>query len=239
MVNGKPVICISTDSNKKSFAADKESRQLRLSTVYCAAVAAAGGIPVLGGEQCAEELAQLCDGLLLSGGADIEPAMYGEEVLNDTVKCDPPRTDFEVALAKAFIAAGKPIMAICRGFQLLNCVLGGTLYQDLVEQKGLVHMNWQMRHDLFAKEGSLLHSLFGSAFKVNSTHHEAVKDLAPGLRATAHSVEGLIEAYEHESLPVVAVQFHPERLTGAMWDERTQDFAPLFEHYIRLVKERV
>ncbi len=237
MIMGKPLICISNDSNQKINGKDEENRQLRLPAAYCDAVAAAGGIPIVGGERCAKELAQLCDGLLLSGGADVDPALYGEELLNDTVKCDPLRTRFEVELMNAFMALGKPVFGICRGCQLINCVLGGTLYQDLVEQKGLVHMNGKIRHEVYAEEGSLLHSLFGPVFKTNSTHHEAVKDVAPGLRVTARSVEGLVEGFEHESLPITAVQFHPERLTGALWDERTPDFAPLFSHFVETVRK--
>ena len=110
-------------------------------------------------------------------------------------------------------------------------------YQDLLEQKGWIHFHYQMRHDVFAEEGSILARLFGRQFKVNSTHHEAVKDLAPGFHVTARSIEGIVEAYEHDTLPVFAVQFHPERLTGGLWDERTADFAPLFTHFVDLVKE--
>jgi len=72
---------------------------------------------------------------------------------------------------------------------------------------------------------------------VNSTHHQAVKALAPGLRVTARSVEGIIEGYEHETLPIFGVQFHPERLTGILWDDRTPDFHPFFAHFIRMVKK--
>ena len=133
-------------------------------------------------EQCAEEMAELCEGLLLSGGDDVDPELYGETILNDTVGPDPERTQFEVPLARAFLERGKPILTICRGFQLLNVLLGGTLYQDLLEQKGWIHSNGKIRHDLYAEEGSILHALFGPVFKVNSTHHQAIKALAPGLR---------------------------------------------------------
>lgn len=85
-------------------------------------------------------------------------------------------------------------------------LLGGTLYQDLLEQKGWIHSNGKIRHDLYAEEGSILHALFGPVFKVNSTHHQAIKALAPGLRVTARSVEGIIEGYEHESLPIFGVR---------------------------------
>ena len=234
-IQDKPLICLSNDSN--FFQTHGEApRQIHSPKAYGAAIAAAGGIPMLTCEQCAEEMAELCEGLLLSGGDDVDPELYGETILNDTVGPDPERTQFEVPLARAFLERGKPILTICRGFQLLNVLLGGTLYQDLLEQKGWIHSNGKIRHDLYAEEGSILHALFGPVFKVNSTHHQAIKALAPGLRVTARSVEGIIEGYEHESLPIFGVQFHPERLTGVQWDSRTPDFKSFFERFIALVR---
>ena len=234
-IQDKPLICLSNDSN--FFQTHGEApRQIHSPKAYGAAIAAAGGIPMLTCEQCAEEMAELCEGLLLSGGDDVDPELYGETILTDTVGPDPERTQFEVPLARAFLERGKPILTICRGFQLLNVLLGGTLYQDLLEQKGWIHSNGKIRHDLYAEEGSILHALFGPVFKVNSTHHQAIKALAPGLRVTARSVEGIIEGYEHESLPIFGVQFHPERLTGVQWDSRTPDFKPFFERFIALVR---
>ena len=233
----KPLICVSNDSN--FFSTNGEGpRQIVSPKAYSAAIAAAGGIPLLTNEHCPEEMAELCEGLLLSGGDDVDPDLYGEEILNETVKPDPLRTQFEVPLAKAFLERKKPILTICRGFQLMNVILGGTLYQDLLEQKGWIHSDRRIRHDMYAEEGSILHRLFGPVFRVNSTHHQAVKDLAPGLRVTARSVEGIIEGYEHETLPIFGVQFHPERLTGILWDVRTPDFKTFFEHFINVVRER-
>lgn len=84
--------------------------------------------------------------------------------------------------------------------------------------------------------GSILHELFGEKFKTNSTHHQAIKQLAPGLKATAHSIEGIVEAFEHESLPIFGTQFHPERLSGKYNDGRTPDFTPLFRRFIANAK---
>ena len=187
--------------------------------------------------RCAEEMADLCDGLLITGGPDLEPEVYGEQPLNDTVKPMPERTAFEKPLFQAFLDRGKPILGICRGCQFINAVMGGTLYQDLVEQKGWVHFNTQIRHEVYAEEGSVLYRLFGPKFRTNSTHHQAVKDLAPGFHVTARSVEGIVEAYEHDTLPILATQFHPERLTGILWDDRTPDFRPWFEYFVELVRK--
>ena len=187
--------------------------------------------------RCAEEMADLCDGLLITGGPDLEPEVYGEQPLNDTVKPMPERTAFEKPLFQAFLDRGKPILGICRGCQFINAVMGGTLYQDLVEQKGWVHFNAQIRHEVYAEEGSVLYRLFGPKCRTNSTHHQAVKDLAPGFHVTARSVEGIVEAYEHDTLPILATQFHPERLTGILWDDRTPDFRPWFEYFVELVRK--
>ena len=234
----KPLILISSDSNACSPNLPGAARELRSPAAYSRAVAIAGGVPVIGGEQCAAELAEICDALLLSGGPDIEPELFGEKLLNASVKCDEPRTKYEYALLDEFLKQGKPIFGICRGSQVMNVYFGGTMYQDLVEQKNWNHMVPHMRHPVTAEEGSILHKLFGKEFNVNSTHHQALKDVAKDIKVTAWSENGqLIEAWEHEKLPVFAVQFHPERLTNIMWDERTPDFAPLFDYFINLVKE--
>ena len=230
----RPLICLTTGS---SYAPDKpeEVRKLILSRAYSEAIAAAGGLPVLCGEYCPQELAEACDALVLTGGKDLEPSLYHQEKLNDTVKCDPERDRFEMAVAKAFLDEKKPILTICRGFQLLNVLLGGDLYQDLVEQKGLVHFDKELRHPVNAAVGSVLANIYGERFPVNSTHHQAVNRLGVGLKATAWSDEGIIEAYEHESLPIIGTQFHPERLTGSAWDDRTPDFKDYFRYFVKSI----
>lgn len=235
MLNGKPLICISSDMKKM----ESDPRRLITETyqTYSDAVFYAGGIPMITCGRCAEEMADLCDGLLITGGPDLEPEVYGEQPLNDTVKPMPERTAFEKPLFQAFLDRGKPILGICRGCQFINAVMGGTLYQDLVEQKGWVHFNAQIRHEVYAEEGSVLYRLFGPKFRTNSTHHQAVKVLAPGFHVTARSVEGIVEAYEHDTLPILATQFHPERLTGILWDDRTPDFRPWFEYFVELVRK--
>lgn len=233
MINGKLVILVSSDSGVLQSGA----RELRSPAAYTRAIAQAGAVPVIGGEQCPEELADLCDGLLLSGGPDIEPELFGETIYNDTVHMDTPRTKYEYALLKAFLEKGKAVMGICRGEQLINVYLGGDMYQDLAHQKGVFHSSYELRHKVKAEPGSFIEKLLGSEFLVNSTHHQAVRDLAPGLKLAARSeADGVIEAYEHESLPIFGVQWHPERLTNIMRDERTPDMAPLFTYFLEKVK---
>ncbi|MBQ4051673.1 MAG: gamma-glutamyl-gamma-aminobutyrate hydrolase family protein [Oscillospiraceae bacterium] len=230
----KPLILITNSSNRED-PAKGGSRTLHCPHTYGAAIAAAGGVPIMTMEYSAEELSELCDGLLLSGGEDVDPSRYGEEILNDSVTPDPLRDAYEFELTKAFLEKGKPILAICRGFQVLNVVLGGDLWQDIPTQMGYVHFDSRLRHPCFAEEGSVLHSIFGREFRVNSTHHQAVRRPGEGLKVTGRSIEGIIEAYEHETLPIIGTQFHPERLTGAHWDDRTPDFAPWFEHFVQMV----
>lgn len=230
----KPLICVCSD--RRVMESDTRRWFNELNNAYTDALYRTGAVPLLTCGLCAGEMAQLCDGLLLSGGADLDPQLYGEAVLNDSVKINPQRDAFELELFAAFYRLGKPVFGICRGCQVVNVALGGTLYQDLVEQKGLVHFDPQLRHEVWADESSLLHELFGGRFFTNSTHHQAVKDVAPGLRVTARSAEGIVEALEHELRPVFATQFHPERLTGELWDDRTPDFAPLFAHFTELCR---
>ncbi len=229
----RPLICVSTDSTLRE---GDTIRSIVCPKSYPEAVAAAGGLPLLCGEVCAEDMADACDALMLSGGSDISPSYFGEEVLNDTVKVNPDRDAYEMALARAFLERQKPILAICRGFQIVNVVLGGDLYQDLVEQKDLHHMDRALRHPVRAEADSVLGRLYGTDFHVNSTHHQAVRNLGEGLRPTAWSPEGLVEAYEHTSGLIWGTQFHPERLTGPYWDDRTPDMNAYFAAFVQMVR---
>ncbi len=235
----KPLIAISCTTNCAGLA-DQPSRMIENPIAYSNAIAAGGGIPVLTPECCVKEYSQLCDALLLSGGHDVDPTWYGEDILNDTVHIDLARDAYEIELAKAFLANGKPILTICRGFQLLNVLLGGDLYQDIVAQMGFVHMNREIRHPFYAEKGSILEGLYGEVFRVNSTHHQAIRKLGKGLKVTGRSVEGIIESYESEDPErlIWGTQFHPERLTGAQWDDRTPDFGRYFSAFIKAVEEK-
>lgn len=230
----RPFIALSTSGNNPEKPGNY--RTLECSTAYTHAIALAGGIPGLLCEEAPEAAASLYDALLLTGGGDLEPSLFGETKLNDTVSIDPIRDAFELPLVRAFLAAGKPVMGICRGAQVINVAMGGTLYQDLREQLGFVHSDVRLRHFVNAQEGSVLRRLFGERFRVNSTHHQAIRDLAPGLHATAYSPEGIVEAFEHDSLPILGTQFHPERLTAREDEPFTPDFLPLFEHFVGLCR---
>lgn len=177
------------------------------------------------------------DGLILCGGNDIDPKYYGEAD-NGSVNIDAPRDEAEFELAKAFIEAGKPVLGICRGCQLLNVYFGGSLVGDLPNAD--FHTNrsdYYVAHEASANKGSVLESLYGENFRINSSHHQAVKKLGVGLVATAFCGE-VIEGFEHKSLPVLAVQFHPERMCYSQRREDTADGAPIFEYFIDLCKKQ-
>ncbi len=189
-----------------------------LSTNYTEAVAKAGGIPVvlpiIDDPALAESLLAKVDGIVFSGGPDLDPAEYGEEVLNETVSIDAVRDRSDLLFARAALASGKPVLAICRGEQLMNVALGGSLYQDLPAQVEGVLPHRDTIHMIGVEKGSVLFDLFGSdSLLVNTFHHQAVKDAAPGSRVTARSSDGVVEAFENAN--VVAVQFHPERMFQA------------------------
>lgn len=182
--------------------------------LYDCAVLAAGGVPH---SFYCPPLDVGYDGLILCGGDDIDPARFAQEN-RGSVDVDLARDETEFALAEAYLAAGKPILGICRGHQLLNVALGGTLIQDISPELKYFHTPIQdgpdKVHPVRASEGSVLYGLFGSCFQVNSYHHQIVDRLGDGLEAVQWSESGIVEGMEHKSLPVLCLQFHPERMTG-------------------------
>ncbi len=173
------------------------------------------------------------NGLLLTGGGDMEPWRYGHEDRGSLLP-DPSRDQAELALVKAYIAAGKPILAICRGCQVLNVALGGTLVQDLGEHLNLFHRRLEADkvHPVHAQEGSILHALYGPLFPVNSAHHQAVDMPGKDLAVTARSEAGVVEAIELPGTPVLGVQFHPERMAGAHLRPDTVDGGAVFRWFL-------
>lgn len=174
-------------------------------------------------------------GLLLAGGADMNPALFGQRN-HGSRSIDRARDQAELALLDAFCGAGKPVLAICRGHQVVNVWLGGSLIQDL--GPGVVPFHQREEgdqvHVIQAEKGSLLHRLYGPLFPVNSSHHQGLGRLGRGLRTSAWSENGVVEAAEHESLPLICVQFHPERMTGALARSDTVDGGALFQVFVDL-----
>ena len=203
-----------------------------LPTTYTDALCRAGGVPVaiptVADESQAAAVVAALDGIMFSGGEDVNPAWYGEDVLNQTVEIDYVRDRSDSLLARAALASGKPVLAICRGSQLLNVILGGTLYQDLPSQKGICHSD--VVHAISVEPGSFLAGIYGTdSLRVNSMHHQAVKVAAPGITVCSRSADGIVEAWQTPT--IWAVQFHPEKML-ASGDER---WLPLFEAYVKSI----
>ncbi len=197
--------------------------RVTLNTAYVRALEGAGLVPLavptmLAADRAGAALAAV-RGLVLTGGEDVAPARYGAAPHPRLGEVDPVRDAAELALIATARARGLPILAICRGIQILNVALGGTLYQDLdSERPGPVpHNDETGRHPIHVEAGSLLERTLGTrAASVNSRHHQAIRDLAPGLTAVAWADDGVIEGAEPTDAKepwMVAVQWHPEDLT--------------------------
>ena len=176
-------------------------------------------------------------GLLLAGGEDMDPTLFGQENRGSR-GIDRARDQAELALLDAFCQAGRPVLAICRGLQVVNVWLGGGLIQDLGPELVPFHQRdgGDQLHLIRAEKGTLLHQLYGPVFPVNSSHHQGLGRLGRGLRGTAWSEDGVVESVEHKTLPLVCVQFHPERMTGALARTDTVDGGALFRVFLELCR---
>jgi putative glutamine amidotransferase len=199
---------------------------------YIAAVTAVGLEPVI---TTRPDQAAGCAGLLLPGGGDIDPALYHAEN-QGSVDIDRPLDEAQLAMAAAFIAAGRPVLGICKGHQLLNIYFGGTLIQDLATAPAHRYQDGDMVHPCVSAEGSLLARLYGRHFSVNSTHHQGLGRMGTGLHVTAWAEDGTVEAMEHDTLPLISVQFHPERMCFAKSRPDTVDGAAIFQEFKALLR---
>lgn len=189
---------------------------------YALGVLAAGGLPVYMPEPAdPEAFVGRLDGLLLTGGTDIDPARYGQEVRADLFPPEPGRDAFELGLMDAAAASGIPVAGICRGIQILNVHGGGTLHQHIGAHACFDEPPDEAVHTVTFAEGSQMAGLYGPARRVNSLHHQTIDEVGEGLLATGRSEDGAVEAIEAVGRPWLGVQWHPE-----MMDDRDQD--PLF-----------
>ena len=189
-------------------------------TAYQRALEAAGGAPValesgaieLEPSAIAAVMEQI-DGLLLPGGWDVDPPVYGEAREEHTPYVDPALDRTEIALVRGAVDGGVPVLGICRGQQLINVALGGSLHQHIDGHDMHGQSRDQLAHAItVARDSELAQVAAGTDLMVNSLHHQAVKDVAPGLRVTARSPDGIVEGLESDDGTVVAVQCHPEEL---------------------------
>ncbi len=210
---------------------------------YVHSVTEAGGVAViLAPSRAAEEpqLLERFDALVLSGGADLHPETYGQSPRTEIRAPSRERDVFELGLARRALEKDLPLFAICRGMQVLNVALGGSLIQDLPTEIGdgirhddLDRPRYTLAHDVDITPGSRLEaSLATRRITVNSFHHQAIDRLADGLEVTARSEDGVIEAVELPGREVLGVQWHPE----CFWRKRT--FLPLFEVLVQAAERR-
>jgi putative glutamine amidotransferase len=237
--------CLFHPDPARPVAASKTLQFIEQSTAHW--LAAAGALPVMipapagGAQRVRSELADYAawlDGLVLHGGADISPAAYGQEPLRPEWSGDPVRDAYEMALLGAFVAAAKPVFGICRGLQLINVAHGGTLYQDLATQKPGARQHRDVQayehhiHEVHVLPGTHLSRLLGGErHRVNSIHHQGIRQLAPGFVVEAVSPEdGLVEAIRSTGAGwLAAVQWHPELHHPALG---TLDDRPLLRDFL-------
>lgn len=210
---------------------------------YVESVIRAGGVPMVipltSDPELLAAMLDRVDGVIMTGGEDIDPLKwFGEQPVNAMGTIVPERDAFDIALIRMAVGRNMPLLGICRGHQLLNVAFGGSLYQDIPSQVKGSNVKHNQKapsnygtHTINIEKGSLLNKQTGlDKVAVNSYHHQAVKDVAPGYKATAYSEDGIIEAMEKEgSTRVFGVQFHPEGFTSKNIDT----FLGIFKHLIK------
>lgn len=211
----KPIIGISSSLNE---------HVLSVHTDYIKAITKFGGVPIILPnlqEDAIESIVELLDGLLLTGGGDIDPTLFNEEPHQNLGTITPERDEFEIAIIQKMMKLNKPIFGICRGLQILNIAIGGDMYQDIYTQsqnKLLQHTQLAPRshtsHFVQVSEGSKLSDIVQvEKFKVNSFHHQAVRKIPVDFKASAIASDGIIEAFESMNHKfVMGLQWHPECL---------------------------
>lgn len=242
----RPLIAITATSHA---GAEYRVPQVMLGFPYIRAIEALGGSALLlTPAHCAESverLLDLADGLLLSGGEDIAPEHYGQTPHPKLETTNPARDEMELLALPAALERGLPVLAICRGIQLLNVAFGGTLYQDLPsqragevihEQEAPVSHRW---HGATVESGSRLEEIFGTdELFINSFHHQGIDRLGEGLRALAWAEDGLVEAVEAPDHPwVFGVQWHPERGEAEVPGDKRDPDRRLFASFMEAARE--
>lgn len=190
------------------------------------AVSEAGAVPILipytDDEKKLAAALNTVGGVVLPGGVDVDPYLYGEEPVRGLGRIDPEWDALDVTAARLALERNVPVLGLCRGMQVLNVAAGGTLWQDIPSQvKGALQHSqkaprWAASHGVTIDPDSKLGRLLGAELRVNSYHHQAVKDVAPGFQVTAEAADGIVEAIEgDEHVFAVGVQWHPELMTDS------------------------
>jgi putative glutamine amidotransferase len=187
---------------------------------YPRSVSVAGGLPVeLTRDADVDAMVERLDGLVLSGGADLDPALYGKEAEADLGLVESERDEWELALFQAARDRGLPVLAICRGFQLVNVAFGGTLVQHVELDDGAGHPQWDVdghtaTHEVHVVPNTVASTMFSPVWAVNSLHHQTVERVGEGLIVSATATDGVVEGLETPEGDLLAVQWHPELLAA-------------------------
>ena len=234
----RPVIGISPSRSE-------ERHQLQLLENYLNAIYRAGGLPMvfpssITDEDAIDEMLNHVDGVLLSGGIDVHPRYFGEEVLPGCGAIDETRDAFELALTRKAVERGMPVLGICRGIQVLAVALGGTLFQDIESQLGIPNTEHRQepmddyKHAVRFKEGGLLERITGTTLMLtNSMHHQSVKGAGDQLIIEGITMDGIIEAVSMAGNEAVfGVQFHPECL-----ESFSDPAARIFTYFVEKASE--
>lgn len=223
----------------ESFPQGDKKSKVSVNSDYAEAVSRSGHIPVVvprfGTDAQFDALVAKLDVLIMTGGEDFDPARYKTKRSPKLGVVNAPRDDFDFRLLEAARRRRLPVIGICRGCQLLNIAFGGTLWQDLPSEFPVANVQHRnVYHKISVASDSRLAKAVGSTnVLVNSYHHQAVKDLAPGFRVVAKAPDGVVEAIECDSYPAIGVQFHPEKM---LCGEKDETFAAFFRNMLSLFR---
>ncbi len=236
-MNKKPVIGISMSMLSDSSGIFANYERAYVNDDYIRSVRESGGIPlmlpILEEEDIIDFYAQTMDALILSGGHDVDPHLYGEELEQKTGDIYPRRDEYDLKLIHKMVELKKPIFGICRGFQLLNVAFGGTLLQDLSLSEKKLLKHWQNQNcslptQKVSFEGdNFFTKIYGRELMVNSWHHQVLKKVAPCFEVCARTSDGVVEAIEDKKRYIIGVQWHPEMMS------REDIHKKMFENFIK------
>jgi putative glutamine amidotransferase len=242
----KPLIGISPTPNEADLDHGR-FRRYTLSDTYTRAVEAAGGIPVIlpAHTESIDDLLDSLDGIIFSGGSDLDSSHWNEEPHPKAYGFDPERDQFELEAIRKAVSRDMPVLGICRGIQAINVALGGTIVQDIPDQLPAAsqhrqHEDGKMRddtsHKVVVEEGeNLLYKIHGeTSMDTNSFHHQSIKDLGEGLEVVATTEDGVIEAIWNPEMTFgLAVQWHPEMLAA-----NHPEHAAIFDAFVQAAADR-